>query len=186
MGGTTIKLCLSFPCCFWCTFYNFKASNSSVLCLILITAVFCFSGLTDEVLWSILRRGCQNLTSLDLSQSPHFLTEFAVLCIGRSPYIFLPQNSFLLKDGNSNCGMQFIVCAKPWYNNLTKVLSQTFWCRIQHPYHRPSHLLHSLLHQSQNKIKHKAMLFKLSCKQSSNVAVRIIWKGSQKMTQLLL
>ncbi|XP_058963941.2 F-box/LRR-repeat protein fbxl-1-like isoform X2 [Pocillopora verrucosa] len=40
-------------------------------------------GLTDEVLWSILRRGCQNLTSLDLSQSPHFLTEFAVLCIGK-------------------------------------------------------------------------------------------------------
>ncbi|KAJ7387386.1 hypothetical protein OS493_004380 [Desmophyllum pertusum] len=39
-------------------------------------------GLTDEVLWSILRRGCQNLTSLDLSLSPHFLTEFAVLCIG--------------------------------------------------------------------------------------------------------
>ena len=185
MGGTTIKLCLSFPCCFWCTFYNFKASNSSVLCL-LITAVLCFSGLTDEVLWSILRRGCQNLTSLDLSQSPHFLTEFAVLCIGRSLDIFLPQNSFLLKDGNSNCGMQLIVCAKPWYNNLTKVLSQTFWCRIQHPYHRPSHLLHSLLHHSQNKIKHKAMLFKLSCKQSSNVAVRIISKGSQKMTQLLL
>lgn len=164
MGGTTIKLCLSFPCCFWCTFYNFKASNSSVLCL-LITAVLCFSGLTDEVLWSILRRGCQNLTSLDLSQSPHFLTEFAVLCIGRSLDIFLPQNSFLLKDGNSNCGMQFIVCAKPWYNNLTKVLSQTFWCRIQHPYHRPSHLLHSLQHQLQNKTKHKArLLFKLSCK----------------------
>lgn len=40
-------------------------------------------GLTDEVLWSILRRGCQNITSLDLSQSPHFLTEFAVLCIGK-------------------------------------------------------------------------------------------------------
>lgn len=164
MGGTTIKLCLSFPCCFWCTFYNFKASNSSVLCL-LITAVLCFSGLTDEVLWSILRRGCQNLTSLDLSQSPHFLTEFAVLCIGRSLDIFLSQNSFLLKDGNSNCGMQFIVCAKPCYNNLTKVLSQTFWCRIQHPYHRPSHLLLSLQHQLQNKTKHKArLLFKLSCK----------------------
>lgn len=40
-------------------------------------------GLTDEVLWSILRRGCQNLTSLDLSLSPHFLTEFAVLCIAK-------------------------------------------------------------------------------------------------------
>ena len=42
------------------------------------------SGLTDEILWSILRRGCQNLKSLDLSLSPHFLTEFAILCIGKS------------------------------------------------------------------------------------------------------
>lgn len=40
-------------------------------------------GLSDEVLWSILRRGCQNLKSLDLSLSPHFLTEFAVLCIAK-------------------------------------------------------------------------------------------------------
>lgn len=40
-------------------------------------------GLTDEVLWSILRRGCQNLKSLDLSLSPHFLTDFAVLCIAK-------------------------------------------------------------------------------------------------------
>lgn len=42
------------------------------------------SGLTDEILWSVLRRGCQNLKSLDLSLSPHFLTEFAILCIGKS------------------------------------------------------------------------------------------------------
>jgi len=40
-------------------------------------------GLTDEVLWSILRRGCHNLKSLDLSLSPHFLTEFAILCIAK-------------------------------------------------------------------------------------------------------
>ena len=124
MGGTTIKLCLSFPCCFWCTFYNFKASNSSVLCL-LITAVLCFSGLTDEVLWSILRRGCQNLTSLDLSQSPHFLTEFAVLCIGRSLDIFLPQNSFLLKDG----GMQTVACSLLYVLSLGTITSPRFYPR---------------------------------------------------------
>lgn len=40
-------------------------------------------GLTDEVLWSILRRGCQILKSLDLSLSPHFLTDFAVHCIAK-------------------------------------------------------------------------------------------------------
>lgn len=40
-------------------------------------------GLTDEILWSILRRGCHNLKSLDLSLSPHFLTDFSVLCIGK-------------------------------------------------------------------------------------------------------
>lgn len=55
------------------------------------------SGLTDEVLWSILRRGCQNLTSLDLSLSPHFLTEFAVLCIGMvcAVYYFSCRIAFL-------------------------------------------------------------------------------------------
>lgn len=40
-------------------------------------------GLTDEILWSILRRGCHNLKSLDLSLSPHFLTDFSVLCIAK-------------------------------------------------------------------------------------------------------
>lgn len=56
-------------------------SEFGIVVNLLIRVLF-ISGLTDEVLWSILRRGCQNLTSLDLSLSPHFLTEFAVLCIG--------------------------------------------------------------------------------------------------------
>ena len=63
-------------------FLDLSAFGIAILCVNNCCWVF-FSGLTDEVLWSILRRGCQNLTSLDLSLSPHFLTEFAVLCIGK-------------------------------------------------------------------------------------------------------
>ena len=48
--------------------------------IVLVTLIL---GLTDEVLWSILRRGCHNLKSLDLSLSPHFLTDFSILCIGK-------------------------------------------------------------------------------------------------------
>ena len=90
VGGTTIRLSLIFL--LFLT-HQHVVFNSSVLCS-LIAGALCFSGLTDEVLWSILRRGCQNITSLDLSQSPHFLTEFAVLCIGRCHDILLPQFSF--------------------------------------------------------------------------------------------
>ncbi|XP_031560839.1 uncharacterized protein LOC116296873 [Actinia tenebrosa] len=40
-------------------------------------------GLTDDILLGIFRRGCKNLTSLDLSASPFLLTEFAVHCIAK-------------------------------------------------------------------------------------------------------
>jgi hypothetical protein len=49
--------------------------------------IFCsfqgkYGGLSDDILHSVLKRGCKNLTSLDLSSSPQFLTEFGIDLIG--------------------------------------------------------------------------------------------------------
>lgn len=41
-----------------------------------------YGGLTDEILHSILKRGCRELRSLDLSASPHLLTDYALDLIG--------------------------------------------------------------------------------------------------------
>ena len=41
-------------------------------------------GLSDEILHSVLRRSCKNLTSLDLSSCPQFLTDFGIDLIGQS------------------------------------------------------------------------------------------------------
>ena len=73
------------------------------------------SGLTDEILWSILRRGCQNLKSLDLSLSPHFLTEFAILCIGKS-HINVP---LMLDPGGGTLGISGWGCAAGTLGPLT-------------------------------------------------------------------
>ena len=48
------------------------------------------TGLTDDILLGIFRRGCKNLTSLDLSAHPFLLTEFAVHCIGKTFFILEP------------------------------------------------------------------------------------------------
>lgn len=69
-------------------------------------------GLTDEILWSILRRGCQNLKSLDLSLSPHFLTEFAILCIAKKCKTLKELNISGVDVGTSSIKALSISCTQ--------------------------------------------------------------------------
>ncbi|XP_057294604.1 uncharacterized protein LOC130623129 [Hydractinia symbiolongicarpus] len=41
-----------------------------------------YAGLTDRVLISLLKKGCQNLISLDLSASPYLLSHYSLIYIG--------------------------------------------------------------------------------------------------------
>jgi hypothetical protein len=42
-----------------------------------------FLGLTDRILLSLFKRGCQNLKSLDLSYSARLLTDYSLYLIGK-------------------------------------------------------------------------------------------------------